>query len=1149
MLRLILIGALLIASSPIYSQKLKPVSPVSGEAPPAWAKEMVEARPNIWRVDEGFNTWRALNTGVKTTFSQYYKKWRRSMLGKIDRYGYEVQELPSVTGHPISRKSPLWHLVGPLETFSANDGANPRAVSSQVNVYCFDQSISNPDIVYCGTEGAEVFRSSDRGMHWECVSRSLSIAAPGALEVHPSNPQIVLLGEGNHIHYSADAGANWDMVLSVPDLYVNEMVFHPSDPSIALAATNKGLFRSDNGGQTWQNMLPQAVYDVVWKTDGSGVAFLAMSDPAARICRFLLSTDFGNTWVVQSEGWFESYDPDRQDGGARLAVTDADPNRLYAVLIGEGKAGDDGFIGVYRSNDGGNSWTLPNAPAGAPYNETNHPNMATIGRTGGYHQGFYNLGFDVSDTNPDELLIGFLNLWRSKDGAYSFECMGGYCNNPFNYVHPDCQEIEINGPDVWMCSDGGIEHSDDFFDTHFARNKGISSSDFWGFGSGWNTDLLVGGRYHNGNTAWHENWQPGDFASLGGGEAPTGYVSPGDINTAYFSDIGGTVIPAAQNGFTRYFGFGRFPVESYYPAESGEIEWDPRCWNHLYVSKSNQLWHSTDGGIHWESLYTFGIDPLSNALSFEISRSNPDVIYLFQRAAYSWDTGLLWKSVDGGHAWTTVSLPPGYARRVMLSLDPEDHQRLWVVYADGDNGQKIFQTKDGGFTWINTTTPTLDGQGISHFFHQGGTEGGVYLGTYQTVFYRNEALSDWVEYREGLPATIATCLLRPFYRDGKIRMAAYGKGIWEAPLYEPSKPIAQPMVNKRLVDCPGDTLQFDDFSILDHSNATWLWSFPGGSPETSQLRNPRVTYQQPGAYDVTLTVTNNMGSSTKTIPGMVEVALPVVQPPALEVNFSLGYTPLELVNPDGGVTWEPIVLYGCKPEGDTAVWIHNYVYSGYGRDFLILPAHIDLTQSATATLSFDLAYAPYYDGNAFIDSFFVELTSDCGNSTQTIFRSGGEQLSTTTSGIGPNGLYEYDEFVPATCEEWKHIELDLTPFAGKYVTIGLVSQSGYGNNLYLDNLKLHSAPLSSTESLSLKTRLSIFPNPAGDYLHLAGVGEGNNLVEITDINGRLMHRMTVGGQPNWQRTLPLNNYPSGWYCVRMKDDSGRPLSVGRFLKM
>ena len=43
---------------------------------------------------------------------------------------------------------------------------------------------------------------------------------------------------------------------------------------------------------------------------------------------------------------------------------------------------------------------------------------------------------------------------------------------------------------------------------------------------------------------------------------------------------------------------------------------------------------------------------------------------------------------------------------------------------------------------------------------------------------------------------------------------------------------------------------------------TWNWSFPGGTPNTSNLQNPTVTYNTPGLFNVTLTVSNSTGTST-----------------------------------------------------------------------------------------------------------------------------------------------------------------------------------------------------------------------------------------------------------------------------------------------
>ncbi|HNL07442.1 MAG TPA: hypothetical protein PKH93_07710, partial [Chitinophagales bacterium] len=79
--------------------------------------------------------------------------------------------------------------------------------------------------------------------------------------------------------------------------------------------------------------------------------------------------------------------------------------------------------------------------------------------------------------------------------------------------------------------------------------------------------------------------------------------------------------------------------------------------------------------------------------------------------------------------------------------------------------------------------------------------------------------------------------MKPFYRDNKLRLASYGKGIWETPLYEASAPVAQPMAEKLISYCPNDSIQFEDYSILDHEGATWLWLFEGGSPSFSTERN------------------------------------------------------------------------------------------------------------------------------------------------------------------------------------------------------------------------------------------------------------------------------------------------------------------------
>jgi len=75
--------------------------------------------------------------------------------------------------------------------------------------------------------------------------------------------------------------------------------------------------------------------------------------------------------------------------------------------------------------------------------------------------------------------------------------------------------------------------------------------------------------------------------------------------------------------------------------------------------------------------------------------------------------------------------------------------------------------------------------------------------------------------------------------------------------------------------CAGSTVTFTDIST--GSPTSWSWSFPGGTPSTSNLQNPTVTYSTAGTYNVSLTATNSAGSDTETKNSLITVrAKPVV---------------------------------------------------------------------------------------------------------------------------------------------------------------------------------------------------------------------------------------------------------------------------------
>ena len=870
-------------------------SPADIAMAPSWAQEMYAPTPNVHAVDKGYMQWRKENPVGRTYHTQYYKHWRRAIGSNVSPEGFWSPPAPEQQAihfrnwlkikEESGERSTTWEPLGPFRTFAEGDNFE---VSWQVNIYCLDQSVSDPDVVYAGTENGLVFKSTDGAENWSPISPTLNLDGIRAIKVHPADPNTVFIGERHNVYRSTDGGATWELSLNLTDMGVNDISINPANPGIVLLATEKGLHRSTDGGETWTQDFPEKCWDMEIKTDDPSTVFLLKTNPVTRLCEFFKSIDMGETWEKKTSGWIDpaaNSTADNADNGARLAVTDADPNRLYAVLIGHYNDGvnDNNYLGVYRSDDAGESWTLPNANAnggpGGPY-AGNHSCLVTFwfndaqrypNAGSEYNQGFYNLALDASDTNPDHFLVGFLNLFKSENGGATFERWGGYGGGP-GWQHPDIQDIDIIGNNVWVSSDGGLNKYTPDFSSHQSKVVGIAGSDFWGFDGGWNEDVMTGGRYHNGNTATiYGTYTDGDYIRLGGAEETTGYVHPAGGRRVMHSDISPKVLPLTVTGPTSGFSFTTYPNEGYAGnnENTSEIEPDPRCYNHLYIGNANKLEKSFDGGISWETIATFGFIPTEIVTGIEVSRSNPDVIYLVQNKNVS----TLWKTTDGGQNFSQTTSPPGGVQGAFITLDPLDENHLWLAWnRGGNNGNKVFETTDGGSSWTNLTTATLNGHHVEQLLHIGGTDGGLYLATNLGVFYKSESETDWLPCSEGLPARAAVNRLVPFYAKQKVRIATYGRGIWQSGFYEtPATTIVQPTVDKLVANCARDTFYFDDYSMVDHTGATWEWSFDPAPLFVSETntRNPKVVFGNAGTYTATMTLN---GSFTKSISLLVNAA-------------------------------------------------------------------------------------------------------------------------------------------------------------------------------------------------------------------------------------------------------------------------------------
>jgi len=862
--------------------------PMVDETTPQWAITMYTDDTNFELIESQKYTFYKKNQYVKNIHIQNYKYWMKIVRDHINDEG-RVQLLEPgeefLAYEPNKKQSPqksagVWSNIGPYETVNFNNGV-AEARPTQANIYSLGVSPSNPNVAYAGAETGGIFKTTDKGLNWFPVTESYAIGSMGDVKVDPLDENIVYGCRGSELYKTTDGGSTWSLH-HVFSATIEQLYIYQTDTDTIYAATADGVYKSIDAGSSWVSKFSGRCYDIEAKPGTDTVMYIAVNSPTYVRPEIYKTIDAGDTWTLIDNGYYMPSVPSESTVyGCKIGVTPADPNRIYAGIIASGKAGDNGWIGIYYSLDEGASWQEDSGFDGGPYASGSDAstNWYVAGYSSGYHQGFYNFDLDVSHNNPDKLWVGTIWFCESGNKGGNIEYIRGTRN--LN-MHADIQDIDVLGNDIWIASDGGINFSDDECQTVSTRMKGIYAADYWGFGQGWNEDVCVGGRYHNGNAALHENYGTGNSIFLGGAENATGYVNPRTNRKNYYSDVGAKLIPQSfSSDAANLTDLGMYPTESYFHFNYSEVEWHPYYSNVVYVGRDNMLHRSTDEGISFSSLYTFpnkidgGTSYEGLVRRFEISRDDPSVIYALVRyTTYIWR---VFRSSDGGSTFTELPLPPyssGSFRDLSFGLNPFNKDEIWLAANSSNNGNKIFSSTDGGTTWTNRYSSVIADEAIKDVIYQASNDGDqVYIMTNDNYYFFDVDLGDWTQWNSGLPVLHRGFMSLPFYRDNKIRMAS-AKGIWEAEMNNPSKVQAIPMSNTDSVFCSRDTISLESFSIVEHNGTTWQWTI-SPTPQwisDASARNPQVILGQEGSFDVSLTITDaNNQTDTRLVSDMIHV--------------------------------------------------------------------------------------------------------------------------------------------------------------------------------------------------------------------------------------------------------------------------------------
>ncbi|MBN4072106.1 choice-of-anchor J domain-containing protein [Flavobacteriales bacterium AH-315-E23] len=269
----------------------------------------------------------------------------------------------------------------------------------------------------------------------------------------------------------------------------------------------------------------------------------------------------------------------------------------------------------------------------------------------------------------------------------------------------------------------------------------------------------------------------------------------------------------------------------------------------------------------------------------------------------------------------------------------------------------------------------------------------------------------------------------------------------------------------------GASIGFESHEL--NAATSYSWIFDGGTPSSSTLANPTITYNNAGVYDVTLIVSNSVSDDTLLMSNYITVNDTVVSLPFSEDFEGTVFPPAgwRVLDPDSAgpdsYTWESSTLVGGFGQSAQSASVRHAVYHiPNQKDGLVLPA-LDLTNMQSAELVFTVAYEPY-DTLFWLDTLSVLVSTDLGSSWVEVWRKGGEQLATN------NNKASY--FIPDSTE-WRTDTADISAASGSIALVKFEALNKYGNNLYIDDIAIDGVPLGIEGRLDKRFYLHVFPNP------------------------------------------------------------------------
>jgi photosystem II stability/assembly factor-like uncharacterized protein len=698
-----------------------------------------------------------------------------------------------------------WRMIGP---FRGGRTVGATGVPQQPNVF------------YIGVNNGGVWKTDDYGRTWFPIFDDQQTGSIGDIVVAPSNSKTLYVGTGeglhrpdlsvgNGIYKSVDAGKSWIHIGLEDVQQIGGLAIDPTNENKIFVAAlghpygpnkERGVYRSLDGGKTWEKVLykdentgaiqviidpqnPNTIYADLWEARQGPWENGSWEGSQSGLFK---SIDGGTTWKQLTNGL-----PTTKQGLGRIGfcLAPSDPQRLYATVDA------DSLGGIYRSDDGGETWSKTQADS----------------RLWGRGDDFAEIKTDPK--NADVLYTLDVVAWKSQDGGKTWNAFRGAPGGDDYHriwINPENPKIILIASDQGAnISVNGGETFSSWYNQPTAQFYHVSVDNAFPYnvygGQQESGSVGIASRGNDGQITFRE-WHPV-------GAEEYGYIAPDPLDpniiyggkiTKYDKRTGQVQNISPEAVRTGKYRFIRTAPVLFAPT-------DPKT---LYFA-GNVLFKTRNGGLSWQvispdlSRETWEIPSSVGIYATDELKKMPrrGVIYTVSPSPLDsnliWagtDDGLIQLTKDGGKTWTNVT-PAAITSWNKISIIEASHFDKHVAFAAvnkircDDMNPYIYKTADDGRSWKKIVVG-LANDPINTVKEDPATKGLLFAGSENFVYVSFDAGEHWQSLRLNMPATSTRDLI---IKNDDLIAGTHGRGFWILDNITPLRQLAGKQIKDEVI--------------------------------------------------------------------------------------------------------------------------------------------------------------------------------------------------------------------------------------------------------------------------------------------------------------------------------------------------------------